>query len=183
MSARKNLLSPAPGFSPEIGLALSAMEEVREQVRQIVREMPDTELVRRAFPNTHPIGALLLHLCESEWWWMQSVVSGRELTDEEKKLVHWDVLKDPSVLDSRASSGQYCLEVLDQVRERTREVLASFDDRDLERLFSYRRGDEQMEVSLRWVLHHLVDHEAQHKGQILLLKRMLAEGVMGMRKP
>lgn len=182
MSGRRYVLSPAVGLSPEIGLALSAMEEVREQVREIVREMPDVELARRAFPNTHPIGALLLHLCESEWWWMQAVVSGRELTDEEKRFVHWDVLKDPTVFDSRASSAEYCLGVLDQVRERTRQVLASFDDRDLERLFSYRRGDEQREVSLRWVLHHLVDHEAQHKGQILLLKRMLAEGVMGQRK-
>lgn len=35
-----------------------------------------------------------------------------------------------------------------------------------------------MEVSLRWVLHHhLADHEAQHKGQILMLKRLLEETV------
>ena len=52
-------------------------------------------------------------------------------------------------------------------------VLAEFKDSDLERIFSIERGGEAHERSLRWILHHLIDHEAQHKGQILMLKRLL----------
>lgn len=29
-----------------------------------------------------------------------------------------------------------------------------------------------LEQSLRWILHHLIDHEAQHKGQALMLERL-----------
>jgi uncharacterized damage-inducible protein DinB len=62
---------------------------------------------------------------------------------------------------------------LDAIREKTRERLASFSDDDLDNLFGFVRRGEAFEVSLRWTLHHLIDHEAQHKGQILLLKRLL----------
>jgi uncharacterized damage-inducible protein DinB len=33
---------------------------------------------------------------------------------------------------------------------------------------------------LRWILHHLIDHEAQHKGQIMLLRRLLGLGNPGL---
>jgi uncharacterized damage-inducible protein DinB len=44
---------------------------------------------------------------------------------------------------------------------------------NLDRTFSFERRDTTEERSLRWILHHLIDHEAQHKGQILMLKRLL----------
>jgi uncharacterized damage-inducible protein DinB len=37
------------------------------------------------------------------------------------------------------------------------------------------RQGEIQEISIRWILHHLIDHEAQHKGQILMLKRLMVK--------
>lgn len=173
MTVTKRELYPAAGFPPGIGHCLSALEEVREQLRDAVKDLPDDHVGRRALKDAHPIGALILHLGEAEWWWIQSIVMGNEMTDDDKRIAHWDVLEDPDGFASKGYSAQYCIDAVDLIRKKTHETLASFSDDDLDRIFVYESPKGKREVSLRWVLHHLVDHEAQHKGQILMLKRML----------
>ncbi|MBC7911724.1 MAG: DinB family protein [Pyrinomonadaceae bacterium] len=174
MEVERLTLSPATGVTPGIGFYLSGLDEVREQLRETVGSMSDEQIARRAVEGAHPIGGLVLHIGEAEWWWIQCVVSGRlEMTDEDKRIAHWDVLEDPEGFGALRYSAAYCLDAIDGIRRRTRDLLASLTDDDLERTYSYKRRDKRVEVSLRWVLHHLMDHEAQHKGQILMLKRML----------
>ena len=173
MSPRQHILSPAQGVSTGIGFYLSGMDEVREQLREALAGMSDEQLARRAVDGTHPIGALALHCVTAEWLWMKRTTGERELTDEDRRAAHMDVLEDPDGFAARGYSAEYCLNALDAIREKTRERLASFSDDDLDRLFSFERRGETFEVSLRWMLHHLIDHEAQHKGQILMLKRLL----------
>jgi uncharacterized damage-inducible protein DinB len=173
MPVERLVLTPAAGVAAPIGLYLSGMEEVRDQLREVVRGMSDDDLARRLIPATHSIGALVLHIGESEWWWMQCVISNHQLTDEDRRQPFWDVLVNPDQFASKGYSAKYCLEVIDDVRQQTRRLLASFTEDDLDRIFHYTRDDRSIEVSLRWVLHHLIDHEAQHKGQILMLKRLL----------
>jgi uncharacterized damage-inducible protein DinB len=173
MSVETLTLSPTDGFSTGIGFYVNGMEEVREQLRVALRGMSDEEIARRAVPGAHPIGALALHIGEAEWWWIQCNVAGRELTDEDRRTAHWDVLEDPDGFAANGFSAQYCIDAIDGITERTRKLLATFQDDDLERLFSFEIRGNQVEASLRWVLHHLIDHEAQHKGQILMLKRLL----------
>lgn len=176
MSVQRFSLSPAAGVTPGIGLYLSGMDEVREQLRATVSGLSDEQLGRRAVPGAHSIGALVMHIGEAEWMWTQCVISGHELTDEDRRQPFWDVLVDADAFALRGYSAQYCLDVIDAVRAETRRLLASFAEDDLDRVYSYTRRDgRHIEASLRWVLHHLTDHEAQHKGQILMLKRLLGE--------
>lgn len=172
-----HILRPVEGFSPGIGFYLSAMEEVREQVRAAVAGLAGDKLDRPAFLGAHSIGALVLHMGETEWWWMQCVVSGHKLTEEDRRAPFWDVLEQPNAFASRGYTTEFCLQEIDKIRSQTRQLLASFNDDDLEHISSYERKDETHEQSLRWVLHHLIDHEAQHKGQILMLKRIMGSGV------
>lgn len=168
-----HILKPASGISPAIGFYLSGMDEVRAQLRETVNGMTAEEIGRQAVPGAHSIGALTLHIGEAEWWWLQCVVSGHKLTPEDRQAPFWDVLKDPKGFAGKGYSAEFCLDEVGKIRESTRGVLASFSDDDLERSFSFERGGDRHEHSLRWILHHLIDHEAQHKGQILMLKRLL----------
>jgi len=168
------ILTPAEGFSPGIGFYLSGMEEVREQVREAVVGLAGETFSRPAFLGAHSIAALVLHIGEAEWWWMQCVVSGHELTAEDRQAPFWDVLKYPEALASKGHKAEFCLQEIDKIRQQTRGLLASFNDEDLERVISFERAGEAREHNLRWILHHLIDHEAQHKGQILMLKRLMA---------
>lgn len=173
MSVGRKVLQSAPGPSREIGHYLSGMEEVREQLHEAVTGIGFKDIGRRALPETHSIGALVLHIGESEWFWMQCVLSGHTLTDEDKRVPCWDALKDPDRVKNRGYSAEFCLNEVTKIREQSRAVLASFNDDDLEKVFSFTWNEKTQEQSLRWILHHLIDHEAQHKGQILMLKRIL----------
>ena len=161
------------GVSPEVSHSLAAMEEVQEQLRRSVREISDEDVAHLAVPGAHSIGALVLHIGEAEWFWMNCVIKGHALTDEDRRQPFWDVLEDPEGFANKNYSTQFCLDTIDHVREETRKFLATLDDACLEKTYSHTRGETTMETTLRWILHHLVDHEAQHKGQILMLKRLL----------
>lgn len=177
MTVQRLVLTPAAGVAVSVGHYLSGMEEVREQLRETVAGLSNDEIARRVLPEAHSIGALVLHIGEAEWWWMQCNISGHELTEDDRRQPFWDVLVDTGDFARHGYSAQYCLGVLDDIRQQTRRLLASFTEDDLDRLFRYTRDGRAIEVSLRWVLHHLIDHEAQHKGQILMLKRLLGQSV------
>lgn len=173
MKLYQHALRPVAGIAPGVGLSLAAMEEVRGQLREAVQGLSAEVIPRRAVPGAHSIAALVLHIGEAEWWWMNCVIKGHELTDEDRRKPYWDVLEDPDSFADKNYSAPFCLDTIDAIREETRGFLASITDDDLERVYSHTRSERTIEASLRWILHRLVDHEAQHKGQILMLKRLL----------
>jgi len=170
----RHVLTPHPGLAPAIGYYLTAMEEVREQVRNAVKDIDVKSLGSPAFLGAHSIGALVLHIGEAEWWWMQCNVAGHEITEEDAKAPYWDVLDEPNAFESKGYTAEFCLNEIDKIRNQTRDLLFGLGENDLERIFSFERHGEVRDHSLRWILHHLIDHEAQHKGQILMLKRIMA---------
>jgi len=171
---RRRVLTPHRGLSTGIGYYLSGMEEVRAQVNVAVRGIPDDLIGKPAFLGAHSIGGLVLHIGEAEWFWMQMVVNGHQLTEEDKKAPYWDVLEDVDGVARKGYTTEFCLQEIEKIRNQTRDTLFSFNDKDLERIISFERKGEASEYSLRWILHRLIDHEAQHKGQIFMLKRLMA---------
>jgi uncharacterized damage-inducible protein DinB len=175
MPLEQRLLAPSAGVSTGIGFYLSAMEEVREELRKTVRDLSDEQIARHAFEGAHSIAALVLHVGEAEWWWMRCFIAGHKLTARDRQKPYWDVLVDTSKLAGKNYSAQFCLQTIDRIRAQTHKALTALSDADLERRYRMEKGGETFEANLRWVLHHLADHEAQHKGQIAMLKRLLKE--------
>ena len=177
MSARKSFLTPVEGYARGVGLCVDAMDEVREQLRAAIQDLPDDLISKPAVPGAHSIGAIVLHIGEAEWWWMHCVIGANQFREEDRPAACWDALIKESRGEEfalRGLSAHDCLAAVDEVRSTTtRPVLAALGDEDLERVCTYKWRDTSRDVGLRWVLHHLVDHEAQHKGQILMLKRLL----------
>ncbi|HEY0406102.1 MAG TPA: DinB family protein [Pyrinomonadaceae bacterium] len=173
MTFKRTTLAPASGFSTGVGYYMSALDEIREQLRETVAGLSDEQLAARVVPGAHSIGALVLHVGESEWWWTRCVIGGHAMTDEDRQQPFWDVLLRPEEFAQKGYSAAFCLEAIDEIRAGTRDSLSSFTDEDLDRIYSHALDGRTLDVSLRWTLHHLADHEAQHKGQILLLKRLL----------
>jgi uncharacterized damage-inducible protein DinB len=175
METVKRILEPVEGFSREIGFYLNSWEMLRAELREIVSDLSDEELASRISPGAHQIGGLILHIGEAESGWIHAIIAGKELDEEAKKFAHWYDTTETDFAE-KGYSARDCIERVDKIGELSREILAKFTDEDLERLFGYERSSgERAEVSLRWVLHHLIDHEANHKGQISMLKRLLRE--------
>jgi uncharacterized damage-inducible protein DinB len=171
---RRRVLTRYPGLATGIGYYLSSMEEIRNQVKVAVKTIPDDVIGKPAFLGAHSIGGLVLHIGEAEWFWMQMVVCGHQLTEEDKQAPYWDVLDYVDGVARKGFTTEFCLQEIEKIRNQTRDVLFSFSDKDLERMISFERKGETTEYNLRWILHRLIDHEAQHKGQILMLKRLMA---------
>lgn len=176
MKIEKEIFEPFPNYPMQIGYYLSGMEEVREQLRNIVKDLSNEEISAKVLPTVHSIGQLILHNAEAEWWWLKVVVAEEELDEEEAiREAFWDILLDEDFA-SKNYSAEYCIKATDKVRATCLEVIKDFTDNDLDRYFGWNKDDgTRIEKSLRWILHHLIDHEAQHKGQILMLKRLLRE--------
>ena len=171
---RRRVLTPHPGLSTGIGYYLSGMEEVRSQVVAAVKTIPDDQIGKPPFLGAHSIGGLVLHIGEAEWFWIQMVVSGHQLTEEDQTAAYWDILDDIERVAREGFTTEFCLQEAEKVRNQTRDLLFTYNDKDLERTINYERNGKVTEHNLRWILHHLIDHEAQHKGQILMLKRLMA---------
>ena len=64
---------------------------------------------------------------------------------------------------------------LDLVRDITRKALSGVSDGDLETVRTWKDSRDGVghQFSVRWVLNHVLEHEAHHRGQILLLKAAL----------
>lgn len=150
------------------------MQAVRKELGEIIFDLNNNELSTRFNKHSNSIGQLILHIGEVEWWWLNCIISGNKLTESDKQNVFWDILKKRNFA-SKNFSVQDCLKIVDQIRELTKEVLANFTDEDLVKVFYYETSwsNGKHEANLRWILHHLIDHEAHHKGQISMIKRLI----------
>ncbi len=175
MKIEREILEPMAGVSREIGFYLSGWEETRAQLRDAVKDLSAEELARRVLPNAHQIGNLILHIGEAESWWIHSIVAEKELDDEAKKFAHWDDTVETDFAGKNYAAHD-CIEKIDEISRMSRGILAEFADEDLERIFVLDKPEKRLEISLRSILRHLADHKATHKGQILMLKRLLRDG-------
>src|SRR5215211_6674777 len=112
---RQRILTAHPGLAPGIGYYLSGMEEVRSQLIAIVKDIPDDLIGKPAFLGAHSIGALVLHIGEAEWFWMQMVVAGHQLTEEDQKAPCWDILDDIDAVARNAYSAAFCLQESEKI--------------------------------------------------------------------
>ena len=179
MSSQPDVLVSATGFPTELGYFMAGMDELRGRLSEAIADMSSQQLGCRAVPGAHSIAALVLHIGEAEWYWMQMVVNGQRLTDDVRQSAFWDALDNPDSFAEKNYSAEFCLDQAEKIREQTRQLLATFNDKDLDRIFSRKKRGEITEHSLRWILHHLMDHESEHRGQILMLRRLLSEQNQG----
>lgn len=172
MQIVRDELTPVLGLSREIGLMVAGFEEVRAQVVKLISDLTPAELAARFHPSFHQIGNLVLHLGECEFWWIENIAANKPITDEDRRFAHLD---DSTETDfaPKGYDADGCIEFLNRIHRRTLETLAGFSDDDIDRLLT--RDSNTFEGSLRWIIHHVTEHEANHKGQIAMIKRLIRE--------
>lgn len=175
MEVIKDELIPPAGFSREIGHYLAGLEDVRAQTRRIVADLTPAELYARLTPGAHQIGGLLLHIGETEWWWICAIAGGEEITEEKRRLTFMeDTVETDFAL--KGLDAATCIDFLDRISGLARDTLMRFTDEDMDVLIPYEADGQKYQSSLRWILHHVLEHEAHHRGQISMIKRLLREG-------
>jgi uncharacterized damage-inducible protein DinB len=174
MEIREDFLEPVEGYSNELAYYVGALMKARAMTRTVLEDLTPAEIARRVLPEMHSIGALALHLGEAEYYWIQEVAAGRDLTDEERAFAHmFDTMEQDY---DRGLTAEYCIGRIDAISAMTRETLKQFSDDDLQKVYVREYDGARTDITLRSILFRLIDHEAHHRGQLSMIKRVIRGG-------
>lgn len=160
------VIDPTGGRSREIGAALWRLEDGRARTIQALKGIDAGWQVRRGPDGTNTIASLLYHIASIELDYTFVEVRQEDFPPEAFTLFPRDVRDEQGLLavidESLANRNR---ERLDWARQLLR---ASFREMTLERYRAGRLVGDRV-VSPEWVLHHLTQHEAEHRGEIQAL--------------
>jgi hypothetical protein len=162
------------GFSPEIGTIASMMAFMRWQVLASVKGMSQQDLDFLLDAKANRIGALLMHLAAVETFYQVNTFEGlSEDKIPEAFKERWGPpmqLGEPARKIIKDHSLDFYLNLLNETREKT---LAEFRKRDDKWLMGVDKtwGWGPTNNYCKWF--HVTEHEANHNGQIKLLKSRL----------
>ena len=165
-------ISPPAGFAPRIGQYIAQLEDVRGRTMRYAEGLSPWQLAWFPNPKVESIGTLLLHIAAVETSWIQEDIMRQPMGEE------WRIAF-PIRFGIPQISGkplEFFIEKLDSSRAMTRQVLAKMTDADLDRSVTSLDDEGAVEAqryTIEWILYHLVEHEAHHKGQIAMMRRLL----------
>ena len=167
---QQNVVEALAGYGPEIGRWLWALKDGRRRTKEALAGI-DPRAVDWAPPEGgNSIGTILYHLALIEADWLYVEVLEQESYPDELAALLPHAARDPRGHLTRVQGVglDEHLGRLDAIRDR---VLAAFCGMSPEE-FRRARHLPHYDVTPEWVLHHLAQHEAEHRGQIGMLREL-----------
>ncbi len=178
---RRLVVEVMPGGEPEVGRWLWALEDTRSRTLEVLDGIGRAALDWTPADETDSIGAVLYHIAAIEIDWLYAeVLEGHPWPQEVETLFGTDVRDKQGRLSAvQGVPLEDHLRRLDFARDRLLQVYRTMSLADFRRPRSLPRYD----VTPEWVLHHLMQHEAEHRGQLAALRagaeRALRDGGVG----
>jgi uncharacterized damage-inducible protein DinB len=149
------------GYEPEAGAALWRLEDSRSRTLALLKDLPEELLDRETHGNT--IGTILYHIALVEADWLYSEILQEPIPQELLEEFPVDIRDTQGLLSYvRDQSLDQHLARLKHVRSLLLERLHGMTDEDYHRL----RCLPNYDVSPDWVLHHITQHEDEHRGEL-----------------
>jgi uncharacterized damage-inducible protein DinB len=175
---QREMIEPAPGCgSREAALFLSQLQAKRAELIQHTRGLGPEELAWQPAPGMNTIGMLLAHIAIVEVYWTQigllvqpqDIPAVLAIGEYDDGMPIAQGAGPPALLDGKTLA--HFDELLRRSSDYSRGTIAGLTDADLDRTFERRwRSGEESVINLRWVLYHMIEHEAGHHAQINLLR-------------
>ena len=164
MTNRELLILEPAADAPEVGRWLSALDDGR---RDTISELDDvTEAMLDEKPPGAPnsIGTLLYHIALIELdWLLVDILGPRSGVSWPEELVPFADRDDEGTLTVvRGETLAVHLDRLAAIRALVHEHIAPMSVED----FHTPRAGESLDVSPAWVVHHVLQHEAEHRAHI-----------------
>ncbi len=160
-------INPTKGYSPNIGLMVNMLEDLKDRITEEVKDLDQSQTDFLFDEQANSIGSLVMHLVATEAYYQVETLENRQFTPEEAKL--WDVasgLGDASREELKGKPINYYLKIWDDVRQKSLEGLKTKDD-------VWFASNIEDGVNYHWVWYHVMEHQANHMGQIGLVKNRL----------
>ena len=165
---RRQVINPLPGYEPLVGTWLWAFENSRQRTLRALEGLAP-ELLDWIPPwHGNTISTLLYHLAAIEVDWLfTDILEKDEFPTEIDALFPYDVHdQDGNLTTVPGISLQAHLQRLAAMREYFMEALPGITDDEFRRV----RIFPDYQVTPRWTIHHLMQHEAEHRGQIMTIR-------------
>jgi uncharacterized damage-inducible protein DinB len=168
MAEKRVDVTPVSGLEIQVGLLLEMLDDNTRDWREELGEVTEDTLVWQPVTEGHSIGALLLHIADVEAYWLYEIATGTPRTGEELAALLSEETQqyDGKWPEPPRRPLSWYYEQHDAIRARTHQVVRQLNDP--ERIGKRR----EVEFTLRWLLHHVITHEAYHGGQAVLLALM-----------
>ncbi len=159
-------VSPLAGYPAPIASALWQMQNARERTLHALEALPESMLDWQGAGLHNSIGTLLYHIAAIEMDWLLEEILQQGWQPETEKLFPYPVRNQAGQL--YPVIGCSLEEHLSRLEQTRRYFLDGFKTVALEDYYRLRTMPNY-EVSPEWVLHHLTQHEAEHRGEILTI--------------
>jgi uncharacterized damage-inducible protein DinB len=157
------------GYIPEIGRALWGLDDARQRTWRVVKAIAPEVVDWQPPNNGNSLGTLLYHIAAIEMDWLYADVMEGKMPDSV-----WQAFPYP-VRDSAGRltvvSGLSLDDHLQRLDSTRKLLLGTFRAMTLED-FRRPRSLPDYDVTPEWVLHHLAQHEAEHRGEMLTVRAM-----------
>jgi uncharacterized damage-inducible protein DinB len=143
------------------------LDEIKDRITEEVRDLNQEETDYLFDGKANSIGAIIMHLAATESYYQVETLEERTWTDEEEEF--WGIaggLGTESRNKLKGKPVKYYLDLWDQVREKSLEGLKTRDD-----YWFASSIDESM--NYHWAWFHILEHQAHHMGQIVLIKKRI----------
>jgi hypothetical protein len=174
----QRVLLPLTEYAVDVGVWLSALQDVRARTLRVLHKVQPHWIDFVPEGEGESIGTILYHLAAIEASWLYEDILQTLLPPGIEPLFPYDVRGDDGKLTSVTESLQDHLNRLSSVREQLLQQFLKMTPDDFWRALSLPEYD----LSPVYVIHHLMQHEAEHRSQIDAI-RMKAEMVLGSRLP
>jgi uncharacterized damage-inducible protein DinB len=153
---------------PEVGRWLAAMQDARRDTLRELDDLTDAALGWRPSPDADSISTILYHVALIEADWLLVDILGAEAPAWPTQLLPFAARNEEQHLTGvEGQTLAQHLERLSVVREMLLRYLKPMSSADFVRM----RPGDSYDVSAVWVIHHLLQHEAEHRSQIGALKQ------------
>ncbi|MDH5404446.1 MAG: DinB family protein [Candidatus Heimdallarchaeota archaeon] len=155
-------------LSKHLGLMFAQMEFVRSK---LLERVCNYDLATLDFTpddrKVETIATSLYHIAAVEYSWIFEDIFGEDMDFEEWK--HGFALRSGIDIDQiKGREISFYLDKLSELRSKVFEKLSTLDDRDMKREITV---DGEV-FDIEWILFHVMEHEMQHLGQIILTERL-----------
>ncbi len=175
----ETLLAPLPGYRSDwVARFVWQLDAQRASLLASVDGLEPETLAWQPHPGMNTIGMLLAHIAFAETHLTQIGLEGRATSDP-KPVIGISEAEEglPLAADAPpapALDGKKLAEfadMLSRARAYTKRVARGLDDADLERRIERppRPDGGRRVFNVAWMLYHILEHEAGHRAQILLL--------------
>lgn len=159
---------PLTGYpEPYDQLAAILIDGTNEWRWELDPKLGEDAMVWQPHPGFHSIGSIILHIAAVEVFWFERFVLDQTGDPEERKLLMADEIDVDawSWPAPHLQPLQWYFDLHDGIRARTLESIKRWPAPDASKEWD---GTQR---TMRWVFGHVIQHEAYHGGQAVLLSR------------